>query len=317
LVQIEKVDIEPFESFADPHILFRVLLDVGSPHILIYPSLRVYVGDGQGSWSGLGICFLGHDRRPSFKDTSESQLDFLLALTSNVIRKIEEARIKEGKGNVQLQLIFSGSALRAKLTMRKDPSRPGGEVVTFESSVSPIEQLNAQPLTRISSSDWVNEYQRRLGLGKSLLVEIPLDMDDVTAGLKDVQDKELAARVVDAASALDHANRFLREGRWRDSVRQTRDALEILRKGRLEKEGVSMTQGVKELVEETGLPAEAGDDLKQVIDRLYSFASATHPISKKGETVDIAVFEKEDAVFMLTCVESIISMIAKKLRRVG
>lgn len=316
MVQIEKVDVEPFERFADPHILLRVLVELGSPHILIYPSLRVEVGDGQGSWSGLGTCFLGHERRPGFKDTSESQLDFLLALTPNVIKRIEEARIKEGKGNVLLRLSFSGSAFLAKVGTLKDPSRPGGQMATFETSLSPLsEQLRTEVSTRISSSDWVTEYQRRLGLGKIVLLEVPFDMDDVIARLGRVQDRELAGRVVEAARALDHANRFLREGRWRDSVRQSRDALEILSRGKLKKEDVSVTQSIKNLVEERGLPADAGDHLTQIIDRLYSFASTTHLVSKKEQTVDLAVFEKEDAVFMLTCVASIISTLASKLRR--
>ena len=317
LLQIESVDVEPFERFADPHILLRVLVGVGCPHILIYPSLRVEVGDGQGSWSGLGICSLGHERRPGFKDTSESQLDFLLALTPKIINTIEEARIKEGKGNVLLRLTFSGSVFLAQVGTRDDPSSPGGRTVVFESSLSFLEPFGAERLTRISSSDWVTDYQRRLGLGKTVLLEVPFDMDDVITHLERVQDRELAGRVVDAARALDHASGLLREGRWRDSVRQSRDALEILSRGRLKKEDVSVTQSIKNLVEQGGLPAEAGDHLAQIIDRLYSFASTTHLVSKKEQTVDMAVFDKEDAVFMLTCVESIISMIAKKLARVA
>ena len=263
------------------------------------------------------MCPSGPEREPHFTDASESQLDFLLALTPNVIKKIEEARIKEGKGNVQLHLTFSGSAFLARVGTRDDPSRPGGKVVAFESSLSPLEQISGDRFSRISSSDWVSEYQRRLGLGKTVLLEVPFDMDDVIARLERVQDRDLAGRVVNAARALDHASRLLREGRWRDSVRQSRDALEILSRGKLEKETVSVTQGVKSLIEEGGLPASAGEDLTQVIDKLYSFASATHLVSKKEQTVDLAVFDKEDAVFMLTCVESIISMIAKKLTRIA
>lgn len=188
--------------------------------------------------------------------------------------------------------------------------------MAFESSLSPVEVFGAESFARISSSDWVTEYQRRLGLGKTVLLEVPFEMDDVIARLERMQDRELAGRVMEAGRALEHANQLMREGRWRDSVRQSRDALEILKKGKLEKEDVSVTQSIKNLVEEGGLPAEAGDHLTQIIDRLYSFASATHLVSKKEQTVDMAVFDKEDAVFMLTCVESIISMIAKKLGRV-
>jgi HEPN domain-containing protein len=316
LVQIERVDVEPFERFPDPHIRLRVLVKVGSPHILIYPSLGVAIGDGINSLWELGTCLLAQESRPDFTENSESQVDFLLALTPNIIKKIEEARTKEGKGNVLLKVKFSASVLHLTIQAHKDPSGPRGEVAMFGVSSRPLsERVSVDSAPRISSSDWVNEYQRRLGLGKAVLLEIPFDMDDVIAHLQNMQDKELAGRVVDAARALDHANRLLREGRWRDSVRQSRDALEVLKSGKLKKEDISVTQSIKNLVEEADLPAEAGDHLTQIIDRLYSFASATHLVSRKEQTVDLAVFEKEDAVFVLTCVGSIISMIARKLRR--
>lgn len=318
MVQIEKVDVEPFDRFPDPHIRLRVLVKAGSPHIVICPSLGVTIMDGASSQWELGTCLLAQGSWSDFTESSESQLDFLLPLTPNIIKTIEEARTREGKGNVLLKVKFSASVLHVTLQAHKDPSAPSGEGVVFGACSRPLsERVNVDSAPRISSSDWVTEYQRRLGLGKSLLLEIPLDMDDVVAGLKDKQDKELAGRVVDAAGALDQANRLLREGKWPESVRQTRDAVEILKKGRLEKEGVSMTQAIKDLVEETGLPASASEDLTQMIDKLYSFASATHPVQKKEQTVDLAVFEKEDAVFVLTCVSSIISMLARKLRRVA
>jgi hypothetical protein len=83
----------------------------------------------------------------------------------------------------------------------------------------------------------------------------------------------------------------------------------------LKKDGISVTQGVKDLIERAGLPAPAGDDLVQIIGKLHSFASATHPVAKEEQTVDLAVFDREDAVFVLTCIASIISTIAKKLER--
>jgi len=317
LVQIEKVDVEPFDRFPDPHIRLKVLANVGSPHILICPSLGVAITDGIKSQWELGTCLLAHESRPDFTGNSESQLDFLLALTPNIIKTIEEARIKEGKGNVLLRVKFSALVLHLTIQVHKDPSGPRGEVAMFGvSSRTLSERVSVDSAPRISSSDWVNEYQRRLGLGKAVLLEIPFDMDDVIAHLGNMQDKELAGRVVDAARALDHANRLLREGGWRDSVRQARDALEILSKGKLGEEDVSVTKGIKDLIEEKGLPTTAGNDLTIMIDKLHSFASATHPVQKGGQTVDLAVFEKEDAVFVLTCVGSIISMIARKLRRV-
>jgi len=288
----------------------------GSPHIVISPSLGVAIGDGVNSLWELGTCLLARESWPDFTESSESQLDFLLPLTPNIIKTIEEARTKEGKGNVLLKVKFSASVLHVTLQAHKDPSAPGGEAVMFGACSRPLsERVSVDSAPRISSSDWVNEYQRRLGLGKAVLLEIPFDMDDVIAHLGNMQDKELAGRVVDAARALDHANKLLREGRYRDSVRQARDPLEILIKGKLGKEDVSVTKGIKDLIEEKGLPATAGNDLTIMIDKLYSFACATHPVQKGGQTVDLAVFEKEDAVFMLTCVGSIISMLAGKLRR--
>lgn len=46
MIQIERVDVEPFERFPDPHIRLKVLVKVGSLHILIYPRLGVAIGDG-------------------------------------------------------------------------------------------------------------------------------------------------------------------------------------------------------------------------------------------------------------------------------
>lgn len=315
LVGIEKVEVHPFEGFADPHIRFRLTVAVGGPHILIYPSLLVEVRAENSNWR-LGTCILGHDTRPDFHSSPEIDLDFLLPLTPNMIKHIEQARIKEGKGNAHFKLTLSGSVLMTAPRTQQDPSRPNGQVVVFEAGPSRlIQELRSEFMTRISSSDWVNEYQRRLGLGKFLLLEVPFDLEDVIARLEHAKDREFAARVVEAARALDQAHQLLREGRWRDSVRQSRDALEILQKGKLEKEGISVKQAIKDLVEQAGLPSTAGDDLTQTIDRLYSFGSATHPVQKKEQIVDIAVFEREDALFLITCVASVTSMIAKKLER--
>jgi len=318
LVAIEKVETRPAARFADPYISFRLSVEVGGPHIVIYPSLTVEVcvnQSGEGA-RGLGVCILGHETRPEFQGLSKSDLDFLLPLTPNVVRRIEEARTKEGKGNIHLRLILSGSVLLVDLQARPDPLKPKAQILVLEMRQPQVAQrLNATVVTRISSSDWVTEYQSRLGLGKFVLLEVPLDMEDVAARLEGMKDRELTGRVVDAARMLEQANHLLREGRWRDSVRQARDALEILEKGKLEKDGISVTQGVKDIIERAGLPEAAGNDLVQVIGRLYSFASATHPVTKKEQTVDLAVFDREDAVFVLTCIASIISMIAKKLER--
>ena len=169
---------------------------------------------------------------------------------------------------------------------------------------------------RIPRSDWINQFQKYFYKGEFVLVEIPYELSETLDKLKNVEQRELAERLLATSKTIRIAESSLRDGEWRTAISQLRDAIEPISKGIIEINGnqISIKKAIKDLIAESGLPDKVGDSVTQMIDRLFQYASATHHIIDKGKEINLEPpFEKEDAYFVFSTTTFLLNILAQKL----
>lgn len=317
-----QVDIEPGVGFIDPCLVFKVSFRIGAPIWIFSAAGLVYVWDSKfRSLSGkLGVVTLD----PSFPSaynpevkTNTLTLQFLLPLTQRKLNVIEEYRFKNPNNNPQhdVYLNFEGSIGVSYMKFRLLKRAGEGEEIIFEPTGSPIHRvLRIKGFKRIPASDWVNDFQPQLGLGKYLMVELPVDVDEVLKSLKQIKQKGYAERIVEASKSLESAMYQFRKGEWRHSVNEGRDITDSLKKG-IVFGNISAKQALKNLIVDSGMPKEASESLVRLIDNLYAYTCAAHhAVDKLGKRIDVpAAFQKEDALFVVGTNTLLLNLLSKKL----
>jgi hypothetical protein len=103
-----------------------------------------------------------------------------------------------------------------------------GNNLTFSSLVETVTIVKT-----IASSDWVNDFQVPLGVGKFLLVEIiqpGTRTDGVERNNLDAGEKRLAQRLLEAQNKLQSIEELLRVGEWGKVVKDSVELFEILKR---------------------------------------------------------------------------------------
>jgi len=319
-----EVTTSPCYSFAEPFLRFEIKADFGKSHFLttIFGRVAICTDESGGNPVTLGMLYLDPDRDlPSFY-IKERTFSLLLPLTKMAIDVIEETRMKNRNRDVCLKLQVRLTVLyaEARVTPKPVPEGPGFRV-DWKGTDERLEQtFRIEKVHRIPSSDWVNTYQEHFRIGKYALLEVPLELKEISKRLEQVSHSALADRLVKAAQALSRAELTLRNGEWRQAIGQVRDAVEVIEKGTVEVEGkqISLPETVKRLIEKSGLPPEAGEHISSLIDRLKSYTSATHhTVDKTGKTVELEPpFGKEDAIFAFGTASLLVNILASKLTKV-
>jgi hypothetical protein len=314
---MESKRVEPFTRFFAPHILFEFDLDFGAEHFL--GSISAYVQvciDEQGSGaSGLGPAYLNPDQPYPFFSQPKRHFQFLLQLSREMIEFIDDFRFKNPHRDVYFLLTMRSRSIMVGGELTKYPQEREN-VLALPVRGSPWQQeKNVPGAFYVSDSDWVNKFKQKFKLGRWLLLEVPVDISELAERAKRVANRMMAERMEKVAEKLADGEQKLRAGEWTECVRLSRDALEIIRKGTIEVEGevVSMDQLVKNVIRDAGLAERAQQAVPQLIDQLYNFASATHPIDRQGRKIEISGFQKEDALLSYGCVALILHMLTRKL----
>lgn len=164
----------------------------------------------------------------------------------------------------------------------------------------------------VSSSDWVNEFQEPLGIGRFMVIEVPTINTELEA-LSDAQNelKVLLERINKAKEILDDMNKNMRDGEWSRVIEDSRKFLELFTK--------DVKGTIKDLIEaSTGVSDEDATKLTTAFDNLYGYASSLHhPFRKNGSTpaTPAKVFTggKEDAYLSFNLCASILNLVSRKL----
>ncbi len=173
-----------------------------------------------------------------------------------------------------------------------------------------ISQLDNHPYT-ISSSDWVNDFQEYLGIGKFMIIEIPEpELVNVSDTQLTQEQKNFKERLDKAYTILPKMELELKRGEWGDVVKLSRELLELFKK--------DVTQFIKDTVSKTtGVDERTAGALTMAIDNLYSYANELHhEVDSKGNVKDVYTGGKEDAEMTYMLSSALVKLLAKKFKSV-
>lgn len=167
-------------------------------------------------------------------------------------------------------------------------------------------------LYTIRSSDWVNDFQGPLGVGKFFIVEVPqLEALEFAPQNLSSDQQKLAERLNKATGILLSMESELNKGEWGNVVSKSRELLELLHK--------DVKGTIKDLISETtSIDSQKAESLTESIDKLYGYASDLHHVvGKNGITKDVYTGGKEDAYMVYLISTSLVNLLRRKLVRIA
>ncbi|MEM0195793.1 MAG: hypothetical protein QXJ24_05710 [Thermoplasmatales archaeon] len=262
--------------------------------------------------------------------------EMVALLSKDVLDYIEEVREKNKKKDVVflvravieyvtmvVQLVNFGIAQtgppnRTNFVIPLAGNQNGTWGVLTQMGNEPLFTLNKQALSdykiTIPSSDWTNDFQPKLGIGRFMVLEIPeIDFDSQKLKEKGEEFKTLIGRITSSKDVVQTMEKYLREGEWGQVVAESRKFLELFTKG--------VKNSIKDLVQDsTGLPEESITKLTTAFDNLEDYANALHHSVTKdsnGQSPPTRVFTggKEDAYLVFNLCVSILNLVSKKLAK--
>jgi hypothetical protein len=163
----------------------------------------------------------------------------------------------------------------------------------------------------IKSSDWVNDFQDGLGLGRFLIVEVPLpELTNIPSTSPSNEEKILRERLEAAYKILPQLELDLKKGEWGDVVRRARELLELFKK--------DVTRTIKRIIDQTStMDDESATSFTMSIDNLYGYSNGLHhSLQKDGTIRTVYTGGKEDAYMIYLLVTSMTSLLSRKFAKV-
>lgn len=167
----------------------------------------------------------------------------------------------------------------------------------------------------IEQSYW-NKILDQLGYRKRLLLELPIDFEEIFSSIPKRPQEGLVNRIEVASKSFQKALNQLRIGKWRNAVVESRKVYEALSKRKL-KNGKSVKDAIQEMLLEYGLPKQNKDNITNIIENLWAYTSPTHHIlDAEGKIIkedEPTMFGREDAYLTVTTAGLLIKMLTEKL----
>jgi len=311
------VNVEPLwrSRYVDPHLKFTIEVDLGQTHILLQLYAGVSANGTTTDSAFLGNLYLNPDTEHEVCCIGKRRLEMLLPLTRYAIERIEERRMKDRYHDVHLKVQGHMNVLFADIAPFDRETTRIWELTRTRSESIVI--CKFEKSLEIPASKWTDEYLDRLGLGKHVSIDIPIDLEEVLKKTEVAPERPLAERITSSAKILLDAQKQMNVGNWEEAVGHVRRALEPLEKETIEYRGesISMSQAIKRLFTDNGYPPKVGDAVKILIDNLYEFTNPAHHVQISGtQQLKIKVpFDKEDAQYTIGTVTLLLNTLAKKL----
>ena len=162
----------------------------------------------------------------------------------------------------------------------------------------------------IPASDWIHDYQERLGLGRHLIIESKLpELEKLELqGNQNNDQKILSQRLSKSIEIVKDIQKEFNKGEWGTVVEESVKLFELIGK---DNKGI-----IKNLItESTGISNEKAQSLTDALDKLYGYAADLHhPVDRDTKGVKQPFFgEKEDAELIYTVSLSIVNLLERKL----
>jgi hypothetical protein len=238
--------------------------------------------------------------------TTKQELDFCLDFDENKKCAVEKER---DDGDVSFGIWLNYQYFRH--------GKPEGEqrVTTVSSSGLSVITAEGSQVITVEQSRW-NKVLNQLGYGKRLLLELPIDFEEVLSSIPKHPQEGLIRRIEVASKSFQNALSALRIGKWREAVVESRKVYEALSKKKLEN-GKDAKEAIQELLLKYGLPMENKDNITNIIENFWAYTSPTHHIlDKEGKFIkedEPTMFGREDAYLTVTTAGLLIKMLTEKI----
>jgi len=291
-----------------PRLRFRIRLQGGEGDDFTVFTL---FGKAKLQTRGEGDIDLGnfHPNLSAFvvKPTTTQEADFCLGFGENKRRVVENER---DAGDVNFKIWLDYQYFRLGKT-------PEGEerVKTVSSNGLWVKTAEGSGTIMVEQSRW-NKVLDRLGYSKRLLLELPIDFEEILSSIPKHPQEGLIRRIEVASKSFQKALNELRIGKWREAVVESRKVYEALSKRRLEN-GKDVKEAIQLVLLKYGLPRQNKDNITNIVENLWAYTSPTHHIlDAEGKVIkedEPTMFGREDAYLTVTTAGLLIKMLAEKI----
>ena len=241
------------------------------------------------------------------KPASQSEVVFYVDFDENKRYAVENQRYD---GDVNFKILLHYQYFKLGTT-------PEGHerVKTISSKELWVDTAEGSDTITIEQSRW-NKVLSRLGYSKRLLLELPIDFEEILSSIPKHPQEGLIRRIQAASESFRKALNELKIGKWREAVVESRKVYEALGTKKLE-DGKDVKEAIQELLLKYGLPKQNKDNITNIIESFWAYTSPTHHIlDKEGNIIaenEPTMFGREDAFLTVTTAGLLIKMIADKL----
>ena len=172
-------------------------------------------------------------------------------------------------------------------------------------------------MIEIPTSKW-SEIISEAGYEKYQLIELPINYDEIIGNARSLEGVGLQDRLRKASEQLTEIMKLMNEARWNEAVGRCRFLIEALTKGDIKTadgKTMSASKAISELLQRSGFPERTTTHFKELIERLKTFTNIKHHIKIGEEEREITVpMGREDALFTVTTLTTIINLLSRKYR---
>jgi len=269
-------------------------------------------------------------------ESSEPQFELAFALDKKALDYVEDVRQRNRKRDVVFKFAMESTRLIHDLRVGEyqlpiqNPGLPQKAQPILSSVGQPdtgninlnilVTGMNQSQLLRlesskqtltyeVKSSDWVNDFQKPLGIGNFLVVEIPETTLESVGELKLLPEQaKFEERLEKAYEILPKMELYLRQGEWGRVVAESRGLLELFTKDE--------TRFVKSMISQTTtVDDDKAGAITQAFDNLSSYANELHHVvGRQGQVKDVYTGGKEDAYLVYMVSASLVNLLARKFK---
>ena len=238
---------------------------------------------------------------------AQPEFVFSLDFDENKRHAVENER---DDGDVNFKILLHYQYFKLETTLE------GHERVrTISSKELGVNTAEGSNTITVEQSRW-NKVLGKLGYSKRLLLELPIDFEEMLSSIPKNTQEGLLRRIQIASESFRKALNELRIGKWREAVVESRKVYEALSKKKLE-DGKDVKEAIQELLLKYGLPKQNKDNITNIIESFWAYTSPTHHILDSGGNAikeeEPTLFGREDAFLTVTTAGLLIKMLADKL----
>ncbi len=326
-IEVVQKSVSPFSNSIIPTIQIAFVIKLASRALLITATGSVYSEDGkrisnlvphQLPYSDISISDISTLQNTQTQEKKPLQLTMLFSLDREALDHIENVRFKNKKRDVVFR--FDVKPIILYYTVLRSQERGEIKKAEIEKNVAIVPESHLSLEYTIPASDWVNDFQIPLGIGKFLIVEIPQLESEKLPNIELREEAKILVQALNEATKyLQAIEGNLRQGNWNEVVKDSRLLLELFRKTKVTTDN---PQNIKEVIKDilirtTGLQPSDASSLTEAIDKFSIYTGALHHSVDQSGQIKETIFtgDKEDAYFAYMFSFGLVNLLHRKLKK--